>query len=145
MDLQALAASRGLTIHDLAEKMDCAKSTIYHWNKGVYSPNTESILKLCSVLGLTPNELLGVEDHKYSRPVFSRLKELLKAVTKNGRYNSDNLHGTANKIHRSSNKTTELERWIREIAEALYKFELFQTASDAYQEITDEIVQLSMF
>lgn len=139
MDLQALAASRGLTFNDLAERMDCAKSTIYHWSTGRYSPNVPSILKLCDVLGLTPNQLLGIDECPYARPVFSRLKNLRIAVTHNGQYDSRQLDSIANSL-RGKSKT--LERYFRSVADAVYNLEL--TINAPKKETKKTVQQLSL-
>jgi transcriptional regulator with XRE-family HTH domain len=129
-----------LTKNDLAERTGIAKSTIYHWVNGVHSPNVPSILKLCEVMELTPNQLLGVEDTQYARPVFSRLKALQKAVTKNGLYDSGKLDAIANAL---LNKSPALASLLRDTARAVYNLELAVKPNKRQPDEQDE--QLTLF
>lgn len=60
-NIKILRLLHGLTQKDLAIEIDCATSTLSNWEKGIISPNAESLLKLCEVFDCTPNQLLGID------------------------------------------------------------------------------------
>lgn len=47
-----------LTQEQLAEKMDISINAVSKWERGLNLPDTSNMKKLCSVLGITINELL---------------------------------------------------------------------------------------
>lgn len=55
---------RNLSQRALAEKLDKSVNTIANWERGLSCPDVNSMLDLCSVLQITPNELLGWEDNQ---------------------------------------------------------------------------------
>jgi len=121
VELERLMQAKGLTINDLAERLGCVKSTVYHWITGRYSPDVRNVQKICRILDITPNELLGFQEAPYARPVFSRLRRLQKAVTKHGDYNSQQLDQIANAMR---GKSQSLECYFRDVAQAVYNLEL---------------------
>lgn len=50
---------RGLSQRKLAEKMDKAVSSIANWEKDMSTPDVTTLVELCKVLKVTPNEMLG--------------------------------------------------------------------------------------
>lgn len=56
--LKDLAASRGLTLYQLAKAADIDHRYIYHWDKEHYRPKTRNLLKLCNVLDIDINSLI---------------------------------------------------------------------------------------
>ena len=50
---------RGLTQHDLAERLGKSKNVISNWERGDNSPNLDEVEKLCEIFGVTPNQLFG--------------------------------------------------------------------------------------
>lgn len=52
---------RGITQQELADYLDRSKSVISNWEHGTNSPDVESCRKMCKLLNVTPNELLGWE------------------------------------------------------------------------------------
>ena len=53
-----------LTQKQLGELIGVTQQVIDKWEKNLCLPNTTSILSLYSVFGITPNELLGIEQAK---------------------------------------------------------------------------------
>lgn len=47
-----------LTQEQLAEKMDISTNAVSKWERGLNLPDTSNMRKLCSILGITINELL---------------------------------------------------------------------------------------
>lgn len=54
--------AKGLTQTKLAEMLGVRQNTISQWITETNEPNVETILRLCRLLDVTPNELLGWED-----------------------------------------------------------------------------------
>ncbi len=64
----------------MAESIGVAQSTYSLYEKGAREPNIDKIIKISSVLGVTSDELLGIEqrqDENYS--MFSRLNAVDRA------------------------------------------------------------------
>lgn len=55
--LRALRRSRGLTIPQLARQVGVSEITVRTWQAGKYSPNSENLTKLATVLGVPASEL----------------------------------------------------------------------------------------
>lgn len=55
---------RGLTQWDVAKHCGCTISYISHIEHGCLTVSLPMLLMLTQVLGVTPNELLGIEDEK---------------------------------------------------------------------------------
>lgn len=128
MLLQELMDKRGLTDAKLAEKLkkhlpSCAVSTVYQWRIGTYQPRVEYLRPLCQILQCSADDLLGIESGGRKLPP-AQARELLEAVTGNGRYNSRILHQMATNIRKGRGHKTEFEVWLRDMAETLYKIEL---------------------
>lgn len=56
--LKDLAASRGLTLYQLAKAADIDHRYIYNWDKQNYRPKIRNLLKLCNVLNIDINSLI---------------------------------------------------------------------------------------
>lgn len=81
---------RGVTQQDLADRLEKSKSVISNWEHGTNSPDVESCKKICQLLEVTPNELLGWEENK----------EYIKYINDQKEYDEelDALHKEAAKI-----------------------------------------------
>ena len=62
MKLKEIRRKRGLTLKQVAEKVEAAESTICLYERGKRSPNLEMAMKLASALGVTVDELIGKEE-----------------------------------------------------------------------------------
>lgn len=142
--LAELMREKGFTDKALAKKLNCAPSTVFQWRTGVYLPRIENLRPLCQALKCSADDLLGIEVEKPTRLTRAESVELYKAITMGGVYNSQMLHAMATKIRRGTGKTTDMERWLRELAEAVYKVELMKAGHDVRKAL-DEAVQLQMF
>ena len=70
----------GLTQVDLAQKMDIAQQMISIWESSDVI-RTDSLLKLCELLAVTPDELLGFKEPK-SIPHSPKLIKAMEEITK---------------------------------------------------------------
>lgn len=123
--LAELMREKNLTDSDLAKALGCQQSTIFQWKAGGFSPKANRIEPLCKLLDCTPNDLLGWGLKESTNISYAKREELLQAVTKNGEYDSQAIHHIASKFQRLSNgKITGFEKWLRGIAEVLYRIEL---------------------
>lgn len=52
----------GLRQEDLAKKLGKTRSVISNWEKGINRPDAETIAKICAILNVTPNEILGWDE-----------------------------------------------------------------------------------
>ena len=75
---------RGMSQKDFAAKTGIAQSTISDWKRKKTNPVSEKILVICSVLDVTPYELLGATDGVGSR---SNPSEMI-LIDKNSEYGS---------------------------------------------------------
>ena len=64
--LKAALAAKGLTFGRFARQVNFSQKTIYSWMQGYRQPSLETVIQLCRVLGVTPNDLL---DLNYDQPV----------------------------------------------------------------------------
>lgn len=77
---------RGMSQYALAEKMQLSQQAIAKWESGASSPSVSDIPKLCSVLGISPNQLFGYDsDHRPgelpTEYLIQELKKRKKIVT----------------------------------------------------------------
>lgn len=73
-------ALKGLSQKAMAEAIGVAQSTYSLYEKGAREPNIDKIIKISAVLGVTSDELLGIEqkeDENYA--MFSRLNAVDRA------------------------------------------------------------------
>lgn len=61
-NLSALRKAKGLSQEDMAEKLGVSRQAISKWENGLTSPEMANIAKLCEILEVTPNKLLGYEE-----------------------------------------------------------------------------------
>ena len=67
-NLASLRKSKGLSQEEIADRLGVSRQAISKWENGQALPETANIIKLCEILEVTPNELLGYEGQK-DRPV----------------------------------------------------------------------------
>ncbi|MBS5021642.1 MAG: helix-turn-helix transcriptional regulator [Firmicutes bacterium] len=53
---------KGITQTELAKLLEVKQNTVSQWINGVNEPNCQTIVKLCYVLEITPNEICGWKD-----------------------------------------------------------------------------------
>lgn len=57
-NLKKFRKIKKLTQEELAEKLNTTKTSIYNYEKGISFPSVETIYNICTVLSITPNDLL---------------------------------------------------------------------------------------
>ena len=55
---------RKLSQRKLAEKLDKSINTVANWERGLSSPDVNTLIAICKALDVTPNELLGWDANK---------------------------------------------------------------------------------
>lgn len=60
-NLKMLRIMHGLSLKQLAARIGCSSNTLSNWEKGIGSPKSSFIEKLCDFYDITPSQLLGVE------------------------------------------------------------------------------------
>lgn len=77
LKLKEIRKSKGLRQVDLAEMLDIPQTTLSHYEVGRNKLNPDMIIKMCLVLDVTPNELLGWEQayRSYVRGLMDMKKE----------------------------------------------------------------------
>ena len=66
---------KGITQTEWAKLLGVKKNTVSQWINGVNEPNCQTIVKLCYVLEITPNEIFGWKDWKWWFEKSSELKK----------------------------------------------------------------------
>ncbi|WP_461218697.1 helix-turn-helix domain-containing protein [Lapidilactobacillus salsurivasis] len=57
-NIRRLRKSKGMTQRELADKLNTIEQTISKMERGIFSPSTESLMQLCAVFNVTPNDLM---------------------------------------------------------------------------------------
>lgn len=65
----------GLSQRNVADKMNVLPSRVSNWEQGINSPSLAVLVDLCDILGITLNEMFGVESGEAYSP---RERELIK-------------------------------------------------------------------
>ena len=60
-NLVAFRKKAGISQDKLAEQLHITRQAVSKWESGSSMPDVEMLSKLCQVLGITPNQLLGYE------------------------------------------------------------------------------------
>lgn len=55
--INSLRLAHGLSVTELAIKMNCSRQTIYNWEEGISEPRLSQFLHLCMIVGLSTNNL----------------------------------------------------------------------------------------
>ena len=143
MKLAELMKDRGLSDGDLAKKLKCANSTVFQWRTGIYLPRAEYLIPLCEILQCSADDLLGIDVEKATRLNRAQSVDLWQAVTRRGDWDSQTIHQMASALRRKRGKLTEFEKWLRDMAEAVYRIELTLKTKSSVTMMSS--VQLSIF
>lgn len=79
--IHVLRKEKGLTQRELAEKIAVSDKTVSKWETGYALPDTSMLLKLCSTLNVSVNELLSgerIEESAYSQKADATIVNLIK-------------------------------------------------------------------
>lgn len=57
----------GLTMKALGQRVGVSMHSIFRWEVGKSSPTAKELVQLAAALGVTPNDLLGVESEGGSK------------------------------------------------------------------------------
>lgn len=79
-NLRLIRVVRNYSLRHIAQKLDRSPGTILNWEVGKASPDADSILKLCEIYRISPNELLGWEPCKELDDFKIRQEEALKRL-----------------------------------------------------------------
>ena len=60
-NLKNIRKSKGLNQSELSEMLGIKQTTLSGYERGIIKVNNDMIIKMCLVLDVTPNELLGWE------------------------------------------------------------------------------------
>ncbi len=74
MRLQARARELGLSDAEVARRLGLAQGRYSNYVTGTREPDFATFVRICSALGITPNEVLGVGSREHERPVATRAK-----------------------------------------------------------------------
>lgn len=77
-NLKKLMEIKGITRTDLADLLETHYNTIEMWTRGRCYPSIKSLMKLCEIFNVTPNQLLGYEESP--KITEQRLEEMQKTV-----------------------------------------------------------------
>ncbi|MBX4139577.1 helix-turn-helix transcriptional regulator [Pseudomonas sp. S5F11] len=85
--IRALRKEKGITQAVLAEALECEIATISRYERGQHSPDSEQLIKLAALFGVSPMDILPSE-HEVSRAQVIELRtKLLELI-----YKIDNPH-----------------------------------------------------
>ena len=73
---------RGLSQRDLGDKLNKTSAVICNWEKGINSPDLDSVEKLCFILDCSPNELFGWDKNPALESFLKQKEHLLYEVQK---------------------------------------------------------------
>lgn len=60
--IKAIRIKRNLSQSELAEKIGVKQKDISRWENNIHSPSINCIIKLCNVLNISADYLLGIKD-----------------------------------------------------------------------------------
>lgn len=63
-NLRKFRKKAGLTQEELARKLGKTSNVISNWERGDNRPDADTIERICSILKVSPNDLLGWEEEK---------------------------------------------------------------------------------
>ena len=112
---------RGLSQRQIAMAVNKTSAVISNWEKGINSPDLDSLEVLCKVLDVTPNELLGweqneeFEKYKLEQEVYLReLDKLTRAKAELEKQIDD-----MTKMIRTGRPENQMENGLRELLHQL--------------------------
>lgn len=94
-NIKKIRLSRGLTMDDLALKMNTVYPQVSRWESGTRLPTLEWIIKLAKALDCTPADILGYENLGIERPkekTLSNNTNVIKVKYYNNVANPDNIN-----------------------------------------------------
>ncbi len=77
-NLKNLMEIENMTKTNLACILGAHYDTVVKWCNGTHYPKIKSLMKLCEIFDVTPNQLLGYEE--LQKPTEKRLEEMQKSV-----------------------------------------------------------------
>ena len=79
--LRARGRALGLSDAEIARRLGVSPSRYTNYVSGLREPDFASLLRICALLGTTPNDLLGVDQPTASQPGPQALREQIVAAT----------------------------------------------------------------
>ena len=61
-NLKVVLSEKLITQEQLAGYLNTTQATVSRWVKGIHEPDYNMLLKICLVLGETPNSILGYDE-----------------------------------------------------------------------------------
>ena len=61
-NLKTEMANNHISQEKLAEMLNTSQATVSRWTSGTHQPDFETLLAICEILEVTPNNLLGWDD-----------------------------------------------------------------------------------
>ena len=76
--LKAARKAAGLSQKELAEAVGAKHNSVSNWENGLNNPSADTILELCRVLNIQPNELYGTqpEQDDFTYALYNETKDL---------------------------------------------------------------------
>ena len=78
--LKILRLISGLSIRQVAQRLERSPGTISNWETGKISPDVDSVEKLCKLYSISPNQLLGWEPCEMIEKYKANKKEKIEAM-----------------------------------------------------------------
>lgn len=73
---------RNLSQREVADKLHKTSAVISNWEKGINSPDLDSLEKLCLIFDCSPNEMFGWEENEGLNNYLDRKKEILTEMNR---------------------------------------------------------------
>ncbi len=77
-NLKIIRLIRGMSVRQVAQKIDRTPGTISNWETGKIAPDVDSVAKLCKIYDISPNELLGWDDCQLIEDFLAEKKDQLE-------------------------------------------------------------------
>lgn len=87
-NIKKICELKGIKQIDIAEFMGISQSSVSNWMKGINSIDIENLAKLCGFLGITLNQVYGVDPITSESLLSAQESELLglfRSLNKNGK------------------------------------------------------------
>lgn len=69
--IKEIMEENNLSQQQLADSLNLGQKTISDWILGKTLPNSNSLLLIYKIYNITPNEILGIEDRKYTNITYN--------------------------------------------------------------------------
>ena len=63
-NLKKALKDRNMTLSSLANKLNLHRTNVCRWTTGKVVPRIDTLMKICEILEISPNELLGYDKEK---------------------------------------------------------------------------------